>query len=179
MSLVTGLHPRFDGVRCLGAVNYDPGTAVSKSVAAAVALTAFDTTNARITFTAPQSGAVRVRVKAVAISGGSSFPTIMLGVLESSTIVFRASPIGGQLGVFASTLYAPQEVSGVITGLTPGSSHTYDAAYASESAVGTTAIKYGGPDNATANDAWGALQFEVWAEPPSLIFPPPTPTVYF
>lgn len=148
---------------CLGSVNYDPGTAVSKSVASLLAMTAFDTANARITFTAPASGAVRARVKAVAVSGGSSFPIILLGVMEGAAIKLRASPIGGQLGVFAATVFAPQYVSGVIGGLTPGNSYVWDAAYATESAVGTTAIKYGGPDhNTPGNDAWGALQFEVW-----------------
>ena len=145
---------------CLGAINYDPTTAVTKSLASATVLTAFDTTNLRITFTAPASGLVQVRIKAVCISGGVTFPSILLGVLEGSTVVFRASPIGGTLGVYAATLYAPQEVLGVVA--VSGGSHSFDAAYASESATGTTAIKYGGPNNATTQDAWGALQFEVW-----------------
>lgn len=145
---------------CLGAKNYDPSTAVSKSVASLLAMTAFDTTNLRITFTAPASGLVQVRIKCVCTSGGSSFPTILLGVLESSTVVFRASAQGGQLGVYAATLYQPCEVLGVVA--VSAGSHTWDAAYGAESNVGTTAIKYGGPNNTTANDAWGALQFEIW-----------------
>ena len=146
---------------CLGAVNYDPSTAVTKSGTNATVLTAFDTTNLRITFTAPASGLVQVRIKACCISGGTTFPVILLGVLESSTVVLRASALGGQLGVYAATLYQPCEVLAVVA--VSGGSHTWDAAYGFESATGTTAIKYGGPDNTTGNDAWGALQFEVWA----------------
>lgn len=146
---------------CLGAVNYDPATAVSKAATPAQIMTAFDTVNARIAFTTPPSGKVRVRIHATATSGGASFPIFFLGVMEGATVVLRMSPTGGTPGVLAATLYVPQEALGVVS-LTPGSPHTWDAAYGNESAVGTTAIKYGGPDDATANNAWGALQFEVW-----------------
>ena len=40
---------------------------------------------------------------------------------------------------------------------------TWDAAYGVETAVAATGLKYGGPNNATANDAFGALIFEVWS----------------
>ena len=81
---------------CLGAVNYDPSTAVTKSARdSATVMTAFDTTNLRITFTAPASGLVQVTDQVRSASpGGDALPAILLGVLEGSTVVFRASPIG-------------------------------------------------------------------------------------
>lgn len=51
----------------------------------------------------------------------------------------------------------------LVVGLTPNASLTWDAAYGVETAVTSTGLKYGGPNNATANNAFGAFQFEVWA----------------
>ena len=39
----------------------------------------------------------------------------------------------------------------------------WDAAYGVETVVAVSGLKYGGPNNATANDAFGAFRFEVWA----------------
>ncbi len=36
------------------------------------------------------------------------------------------------------------------------------AAYGVETLVASTGLKYGGPNNTTANDAFGAFQFEIW-----------------
>src|SRR5438477_11956779 len=62
-------------------------------------------------------------------------------------------------------MQAGQEASYVITGLTPGQSYTWDAAYGVEIIVAASGLKYGGPDNATADDAFGAFVFEVWEAP--------------
>ena len=144
---------------CLGAVNYDPGSAVSKATSSLLAMTAFDTTNLRITFTAPASGKVLVRIHCL-VTGATTFPTILLGVLEGSTVVFRASPTGGLKNTAVATAYVDQEVTGVVA--VSGGSHSFDAAYGVETLIASTNIKYGGPNNTTANDAWGAIQFEVW-----------------
>lgn len=146
---------------CLGAVNYDPAAAVSKSTASAIAMTAFDTTNARITFTAPASGKVLVRLKCN-LSGATTMPQVLLGVLEGSTVRMRQVPIAALPGTALATTNVPLEVVGVISGLTPGNSYTYDAAYGVETAVASTNIHYGGPNDTTANNAWGGLVFEVW-----------------
>ena len=123
-------------------------------------MTAFDTTNLRITFTGPASGHVWVRVHCWS-TGATTFPTILLGVLDGSTVKLRASPTGGLKNTAVATAYVDQELTGVID-VTPTTSYTWDAAYGVETVVASTNIKYGGPNNATANDAWGAIQFEIW-----------------
>lgn len=144
---------------CLGAINYDPTTAVTKSTASLLAMTAVDTTNLRITFTAPASGKVWVRVKCQA-HGATTFPSILLGVLEGSTVVMRQAPEGGLVNTAVATAMLAQEISGVIS--VSAGAHTFDAAYGVETIVASTGIKYGGPNNTTANDAFGAFVFEIW-----------------
>lgn len=146
---------------CLGAVAYDPGTAVAKATTANLAMTAFDTTNARITFNAPQSGRVLVRIRCT-LSGSTTFPQVLLGVLDGSTVMGRVAPMGALPGTAASTTNMTIEGLFTVGGLTPSSSYTYDAAYGVETAVASTNIRYGGPNDTTSNNAWGALVFEIW-----------------
>jgi hypothetical protein len=146
---------------CLGSVLYDPSTAVSKSTASAIAMTALDTTNLRIAFTAPPSGRVMVRIRCV-VHGATTFPQILLGVLEGSTVRMRQAPRGSVGGTNVASSFMVLEAISVVT-VTAGQALTWDAAYGVETAVASSAIKYGGPNNATANDAWGNLAFEVWS----------------
>lgn len=145
----------------LVAINYDPAVAVTKSTAALLAMTAIDTTNLRATFVAPASGKVLIRLH-VTVTGATTMPTILLGVLDGSTVRLRASPTGGLKNTALATALVDQEIIGVIAGLTPTTTYNFDAAYGVETLVASTGIKYGGPNNATANDAFGAIQFEVW-----------------
>lgn len=146
----------------LAAVTYDPATAVSKSVAAALALTALDTTNLRLTFTVPGTGRVQVHMRGT-LHGATTFPQIMLGVLEGATVRGRVAPKVVLGGTALATTMADAEALFVVSGLTAGASLTWDAAYGVETVVASPAgLKYGGPNNATANDAFGAFQFEVW-----------------
>jgi hypothetical protein len=145
---------------CLGAVLYDPSVAVTKGAAASV-MAAFDTTNARITFTVPASGRVLVRICCV-VHGATTFSTILLGVLNGSTVVGRVCPIGGIKTTAVATAMVTQEATFVVPGLTPAASLTWDAAWGIETFVANSLIKYGGPNDTTANNAFGALQFEVW-----------------
>lgn len=121
----------------------------------------FDTTNARITFTVPASGRVLVRIVCV-VHGATTFSTILLGVMDGSTVVARVSPIGGIKTTAVATAMVTQEATFVVPGLTPAASLTWDAAWGIETFVASSRIKYGGPNNTTANDAFGALQFEIW-----------------
>ena len=146
---------------CLGSKVYDPATAVSKATTAALAMTALDTTNLRIAFTVPASGRVLVRLKGT-LHGATTMPQILLGVLEGTTVVGRVSPQGALLGTALATTHVPVEAVFVVEGLTPGASKTWDAAYGVETLVAATGLKYGGPNNTTANDAFGAFTFEVW-----------------
>ncbi len=141
--------------------NYDPATAVTYATTALLAMTAFDTTNLRCSFTAPSSGAVTVRI-ACTVHGATTFPSILLGVLDGSTVVCRQAPIGGLKNTAVATAFVTQEMVMTITGLTSGATYNWDAAYGVETVLASTGIKCGGPNNATANDAYGALIFEVW-----------------
>jgi len=147
----------------LAGVNYDPATAASESTATLIAMTAMDTTNLRVTFTAPSSGNVMVRIRG-AITGATTMPTILFGVLEGSTVIARQSPAGGVAGTAVATTRITQEALFTVTGVSAGS-HTWDAAYAVQVVLSGTNIKYGGPNNTTAADAWGGLSFEVWTAP--------------
>ena len=90
-------------------------------------------------------------------------PQVLLGVLEGASVVGRASAIqGAPAGLVASASIA-LEGSGVITGLTPGSSHTYDAAYGVEIVTTAGGLKHGGPNDTAGADAFGATAFELWA----------------
>jgi hypothetical protein len=124
-------------------------------------MTALDTTNLRVTFTVPSNGAVLVRLEGT-LHGASTYPQILLGVLEGTTVRLRKSPQGLLNGNAAATNFLTVETLAVVPGLSAGASLTWDAAYGVETVVASTGLKYGGPNNTTANDAFGAFSFEVW-----------------
>lgn len=148
----------------LAATAYDPTTAVSKSTATAIAMTALDTTNLRLSFTVPASGRVWAQLIGT-IHGGSAtpwFPQVLLGCLEGSTVRGRVAPAGLPLGsVQAATTMLTVEAFYPVTGLTPAANLTWDAAYGVETVATSSALKYGGPNNTTANDAFGAFVFAI------------------
>lgn len=146
----------------LAGKTYDPATAVSHSTAVNLAMTALDTANLRLTFTVPVSGSVLVRLKGTQ-HGNTTFAQILLGVMDAVGVVARVTPHMVIGGTSLATTRCHCEALFVVTGLVPAASLTWDAAYGVEVAVATTGLKYGGPDSVTANDAFGAFQFEVWA----------------
>lgn len=146
---------------CLVGIAYDPAVAVTKATSALLAMTAVDTTNLRANFNVPASGKVLVRLMCT-VHGATTFPAILLGVLEGSTVIKRVAPIGGLKSTAVATAMVTQEASFVISGLTPSQAKVWDAAYGVETLIAATGIKYGGPNNATANDAFGAFIFEIW-----------------
>lgn len=147
----------------LAACLYDPAVAVTKATSALLAMTAVDTTNLRNTFTVPPGGRVRVRLVCT-IHGATTFPAILLGVLNGATVVARVAPAQDFSNV--ATAFATCVAEFVVTGLTPAASLTWDAAYGVETLVAATGIKYGGPNDTTANNAFGAFGFEVWDASP-------------
>jgi hypothetical protein len=148
----------------LAGKNYDPGTAVTnKALTPASVMTAFDTTNLRLTFTAPASGKVLVRIRVMG-DGAANLPYFLLGVLDGATVRARQTA-GGMIadsGAVAATTHLVWEALMLVTGLTASTSYTWDAAWAVEVIAATTALKYGGPDNATQDDAYGGLAYEIW-----------------
>lgn len=150
----------------LNAALYDPGTAVTnKATSALLAMTAFDTTNLRLTVTAPPSGRLWI-VIICTIHGATTCPQIILGCLEGSTVRGRVTPEITVSNLAATSLYRAR-AEYCLTGLTPGQSYTLDAAYGVETVVASTNIKYGGPNNTTGNDNFGAFQFEIWDPSPA------------
>lgn len=146
---------------CLGSQLYDPPQAVSKPTTAGLAMTALDTANLRIPFKVPASGRVLVRLQGT-VHGATTMPSILLGVLEGSTVRGRVSPVGGLKNTAVATAQISQEASFVVDGLVPDTDLVWDAAYGVEVGVAATGLKYGGPNNTTANDAFGAFIFEIW-----------------
>ena len=146
----------------LGSVLYDPGTAASYALTSLKALTAFDTTNARITFTAPASGNVFWRIRAPYVPLGNTTAGFhLLGILDGATVRGREAPVKTVDSQASSNVLCPHDASGVVTGLS--GSYTWDAAYAVQVVAGAGAFQCGGPNDTTATNAWGGLQYEIWA----------------
>lgn len=148
----------------LKAANYDPAVAVSKATSALLAMTAFDTTNLRLAITVPAHGLVRFRLCCM-LEGATTFPQVLLGVLNGATVVGRVSPLGAIKGTALATTHMTLDAEFTATGLTPGAMNV-DAAYGVETIVAATNIKYGGPNDTTADNAFGAFTFEAWDPQP-------------
>jgi hypothetical protein len=160
----------------LAGENYDPSTAVQKSCTSRLAMTAFDTTNLRLTFTAPENGIVLVRIRCT-VDGATTFPSILLGILQAGTVIARQAPIGAICGTAVATTQVVQEALFTVAGLTPGNEYVWDAAYGVELLLSGATINYGGPNNTTGDNAWGGLQFEIWEAPTclgSILYDPST-----
>lgn len=142
-------------------IAYDPAVAVTKSTAALLAMTALDITNLRATFTAPANGRVKILLNGT-VHGAATYPQILLGVMNGATVLKKMAPNGYLNGTASATTFVGVEVEFTLSGLTPAASYSLDAAYGVEQFVAATGIKYGGPDNAVAGDAFGAFVFEVW-----------------
>ena len=145
---------------CLASILYDPATSVSKSTAATLAMTPLDTINLRATFQVPANGRVLVRLQGV-LHGAATIPQIFMGAMEGAVIRMRQAPMVGGGNLAATSLLSVESV-GVVSGLTPTATLIWDAAYAVETLVAATGLKYGGLNNITANDAFGAFAFEIW-----------------
>ncbi len=127
-------------------------------------MTALDTTNLRLTFTAPSRGVVLVRIRGVG-SGGTTNVSFLWGVLDGATIRGRARGLGGFNSIatnFVATDQYVTEAQFLVSGLTGGTSYTWDAAYGVEAALTSGVLKYGGPDNSSQDDAWGGISYDIW-----------------
>jgi len=150
----------------LGSVLYDPAVAVSKATTSLLAMTALDTTNLRVAVTVPSHGRLRFRMRG-AHHGSTTNGQHLFGVLKGATVVARAPTLPQLLGTAIATTQVLLEADFTVSGLTPGAAN-FDAAYGVEivaSAGG--AIKYGGPNDTTTNNAFGGFLFEVWDPSPN------------
>lgn len=143
-------------------INYDPlGGAVSKSVGSALAMTVLDNVNLRAAVTVPAHGMLHIRMRCVT-SGSTLVPDIFLGVFNGGSLLMRqAAAAHIDRGTAVSGARCVHTVEFVISGLTPGAINL-DAAYGVETVAASGNIKYGGPDDATLDNAWGPFTFEVW-----------------
>jgi hypothetical protein len=148
----------------LGAILYDPAAAVSKATSSLLAMTAFDTTNLRLTVTVPAHGRVLFKIRCM-LTGATTTPTVLLGVLNGATVVGRVTPQYENATANAATQSFEMIAEFTATGLTPGST-AFDAAYAVQVVVASTNIKYGGPNTNAGANAWGAFSFEAWDPTP-------------
>lgn len=146
---------------CLAWKNYDPAVAATRATTAGAAMTAIDTTNLRNTFTVPPNGRVLVRLQGV-LHGATTSPQILLGVMNGAAVVGKQAPKINVANLAATSLMVA-EASFVVGGLTPGANLNWDAAFSVETGVASSAIKFGGPNNTTANDAFGGFLFEIWS----------------
>lgn len=143
---------------------YDPAGAVSKATSSLLAMTAFDTANLRLAVVVPAHGMVRFRLRC-AVTGATTVPTILLGVLNGATVVGRVVPVYGPFTANLATQDFVLDAEFIATGLAPGATN-FDAAYGVEVVVASTNIKYGGPNDTTTNNAWGGFLFEAWDPDP-------------
>jgi hypothetical protein len=98
----------------------------------------------------------------VTLGGASVQPNVLLGVLSGATVVGRVRAYQTEL---RSTQVSQdtQRLSAdfIVSGLTPGSI-TLDAAYGIESTNGGAgSLRWGGPNNTTDADAYGAFEFVI------------------
>ena len=126
----------------LAVVGYRPGSDSTIGSTSSNTLGDIDATNAIITFTAPTSGKVLVRLSCTLEGGGS---LSRLGLRESTTTIEESI-------AFSSTdSDSNRSVPFYLTGIS-GGSHTYKAAFRTNS---STLSVIGGP-------SFGSLVLEVW-----------------
>lgn len=117
---------------------YNPGTLAAYTTTATTDGDV-DATNLAVTFTAPTSGKVLVRLSGLTGINSTTYQ-LMWGLRESSTSL-AASQVNGFVDANKNVfLSAPM----VITGLTPGSSHTYKWSWYTTGASSTGRLYAGG-----------------------------------
>lgn len=155
---------RSSGKKLLAGISYDPATRVQTAILLQ-AITAIDTTNLRVTFTAPASGVVSF-VFGCALRVNSSIANgLMLGILDGSTIRWRAAaPVQSPTPGASTIRKTGVDVEGLIAGLTPGNTYTFDLAWGVEIDSSVPNIDFGGPNDTTTDNAGGAIEFEIYEE---------------
>ncbi len=150
----------------LARTQYAPATAQTYNlVAAATGLTALDTTNLAVTFKAPTSGAVLVRLTAFSQGGAAAGTSIVFGVVSTSS-----SP-GTVVGVTELANLTPTATAAdngeigvctqIVSGLTAATSYTW---YFAGMYSGTASkVVAHGSTSATAVPTGAPAVIEVWA----------------
>lgn len=129
----------------LATKSHNPAVAVN--TAATATLAAIDTTNLRITFTVPASGAVIVSMSGYLTLDNTE---AQWGLLEGASTVTGSL---GQIGFGALNARVTYRVR--ISGLTPGASKTWDWAHR-ESFNATAGFRVGGDGGQALMEVWSA-----------------------
>jgi len=137
--------PSGTSVALLGLKQYAPGSNSTYSISSAT-VTDVDATNLAVTFTAPSTGNILVRLSALMSPSGAQ--DVGWAVRDGSTTV--------------KTIYVTDAITGAVryhasfavTGLTPGNSYTYKFAW--YRAVTGTWTMYVGPDRQAVMEIWAA-----------------------
>lgn len=140
--------PEEDDMGMLVAPTVDTGSNVTS---VSTSLTDIDAVNYAITFTAPASGNVVVIMSGTAQLDTSTGKLYYWGLREGSTDL-QAKTIDDSFG---TGVYHYRAVRFYITGLTPGSSHTYKGAH--KRTTGATFGIVGGSDDPRILEVWEAL----------------------
>lgn len=139
------------GTELLARVQYAPGSSTSYTTSGtANTVTALDTTNLTLTFTAPSSGSVLVRLTGFSSAGIATYWCVVTHL--TTTVVGSLAAVVGA---------GARSVALLITGLTPGASVSYDWGAASTSASTTGVLVAMG--TVTPGTSAGPAVMEVWS----------------
>jgi hypothetical protein len=142
------------GSGLLAALQYNP-TANTEVTTTSQTPVDVDATNLSVTFSAPSSGRVLVRLTAIPRGASGGSPSAAWCLRDGSSVVANSK------GDMTSSLSNERmSLVTLVTGLTSGNSYTYKWGHALNNGSGTVAIRYGGND---AIGCHGPAVMEVWS----------------
>lgn len=147
LAAVAGNSPAYAAGGTLLATQYFTGAIDTQYSTSSTTLVAADTILLSVTFTAPSSGTVLVRLTG---PGGidANAQASYWGILDGTTVRAKGRGVGINVGMCGSVAF-------IITGLTANQSYTWDWAFAAFSSAGN-AYLFHGPN-------YGMLVMEVWS----------------
>jgi hypothetical protein len=141
---------------------YAPGTLATLTTSSG-SLVAIDTTNLTVSFTAPASGAVLVRLSG-AIKGASG-ATVPSGVVWGLCVHSTTTPAGdsAMVPVTSTFLASTAQADILITGLTPSTVYQYDWAWAAPGANPNLLAQAVSTSGAQSTAQGSPAVMEVWS----------------
>lgn len=145
----------YDGVPAglLAVTSYEPGADVNTAISSASDADV-DGTNLKVTFTAPASGNVLVQVQACLVS--TSNVTGVTAPFAAKLSIREGAATIKQKAVENNSAMTSRTLTFYISGLTPGSAHTYKLGAAGDGAIGIR-VMYG--------PSCGPVILMVWSAP--------------
>jgi hypothetical protein len=149
--VIHGPTVRDANIGVLTSASYDPATILDASATSTVS--DVDATNLAVTFITPDSGTVLVTLSGLLTTPGTS--AIYWWLREGTTLIAKR-----HVGNVTSAVTLPGSATFKVSGLTPGSSHTYKWSHSTDSGTGHT---YAG--GGTVANAAGPAVMTVYAHP--------------